>query len=485
MGSKEKMNRFLSQQSSVLLENKLTDARRRVLDLLDKDSFVELGSQMQSLLPVLSGRSSVEGEGLICGYGQIDNRLVFVASQDHSVYQGAVGHANGVKLLRCLELAVEAASPFIILWDSAGIRADEGMLALDAVGRIYEAMLEAREFIPLISLVLGPCPGSLSILPTVSDLLIFAADKGGLFLQGPGITAAEENPRLEARDIGGATVHAASTGLATVVAKNSSEAIALSRRLFSYIPDNVNGFVWTEDWSDDPNRCELVLDELAGQIDDTYEMADVLEAVFDKESVVELYKDFATELRAGFARLGGQPLLFIANDEAEFAFDSATKVEKIISLAERLNYPLITFTDAQGYRSGTEAERAGISQVAARMMAAFSASSITCLNVIVGKAIGQAFLTFNSRSTGASMVFAWPSAEIGLLRPDSAVHLFKKAELAEAEDPIADKAKIINQYRNEEMSPDRALSQGLIDEVIRPSSTRPQLYSALQMLRVL
>lgn len=482
MGSKEKMNSFLSRQSSVLLDTKQNDARERILALLDKDSFVELGSQMQSLVPNRSGRAGVDGEGIVCGYGQIESRLVFVASQDRSVYHGGVGQANSAKLIRTLELAIEASSPFIVLWDSGGIRVDEGLQALDAVGDIYQSFLDAREYIPLVSLVLGPCPGSLSMLPTVSDLLLIAADQGGLFLQGPGITAAEENPRMKPSDIGGAAIHSDISGLAALVAPDSAQTIRLAREVFSYLPDNANGYLWAVEGSDDPNRCELSLDELAEQMDDGYLMSDIIEAVFDHDSILELYANFAKEVVGGFARLGGRPVIYLANAESEFGLDAADKIEQLLGLADRLNFPLITFTDSSGFKTGSAQEKAGISRVAARIMAAFSNCQVTRLNVIVGEAIGQAYLVFNSKSTGASIVYAWPTAEIAALRADSAVYLFKRDELAASEDPIRDKEKIIEAYRNSEMTAEKAASEASIDEVIRPSATRPRLYSALQIL---
>lgn len=482
MGSKEKMSSFLSQQADVVVDQAITEARQRILDLLDKDSFVELGSQIESLVPTALGREGVAGEGLISGYGQIDNRLVFVASQDISVYHGGVGQANSAKLIRTLDLAIEANSPFIVLWDSGGIRVDEGLLALDAVGTIYQRFLDARALIPIVSLVVGPCPGSLSMLPTASDLLVMSADKGGVFLQGPGITAAEENPQLKTGDIGGASVHSQFSGLAALVADTVAETIVLTRQLMTYLPDNSNGFLWSIEGQDDPNRSELELDQIAASLDDGYEIRDILDAVFDHDSVLELYADFATELNAGFARLSGQPVIYLANAENEMGADAATKIERLLGLADRLNYPLVSFTDTIGFKAGSEMEKLGISECASRVMAAFSNCEVARLNVVIGQAIGQGYLVFNSKPSGASMVYAWPTAEIGAMRADSAVHLFHQNELAALDDPIRDREALVEAYRTHEMSPMKAASQGAIDEVIRPSATRPRLYSALQLL---
>lgn len=483
MGSKEKMNSFLSRQTDETVEAAVVNtARKRVLNLLDEDSFVELGSQLLSHVKSISGREAVAGEGLISGYGQIDGRLVFVVSQDASVYQGSIGLANSRKFIRALELAEEAECPFIALLDSGGIRVDEGLEVLDAVGRIYRRLQEARPLIPLVSVVLGPCPGTLSLLPAASDITILSAEKGGIFLQGPGITAAEENPELKPADIGGTAVHGHSNGLATLSAPDETEAINLTRKILQYLPDHAGGFLWTIEGDDDPNRSELSLDELAEKMDDGYEIDTIIHNVFDKDSVLEMYPDFATELKSGLATIGGQPVLYVANNKAEMGLSSADKIEQMILLADRLNYPLITFTDTCGFASGTEMEKSAISTVAARVMDAFTSADITRINVIVGQAVGQGYLLFNSKVSGASVVYAWPTAEISVLRADSAVNLFWGKQLQDSADPIEDKKRLISQYRSAEMSPDKAMSNGAVDEIIRPSATRPRIFSALQIL---
>ena len=481
MGSKDKMNSFLSRQTDKA-EAETNTARKRVLDLLDANSFVELGSQILSLVPASSGRAQVEGEGLISGYGQIDGRLVFLAGQDATVYSGGFGQANSAKFRRTIELAKQASSPFIAIFDSGGIRVDEGLASLDAVGELYQCLLDARGQIPLIALVLGPCPGALSFLPAASDFVIMVEDKGGIYLQGPGITAAEENPELKPADIGGADVHASQSGLASLTAGDDQAALKLCRRLLRYLPDHAAGFLWTLEGDDDPNRCDLRLDEIAGNLDDGYEMNEVITAVFDHDSVLELYANFGAEVKTGIATIGGQPVIYLANNRREMGLSSADKIETMVSLADRLNYPVITFTDTHGFSTGREMERSNIVGVAARVMAAFCETNVTRLNIIIGQAIGQGYLVFNSKSSGADMVYAWPTAEVSLLRADSAVNLFRQNELKEAKDPLRDKAAIIMNYRNSEMTAQKAASEGAVDEVIRPSATRPRIYSALQLL---
>lgn len=483
MSSKDMMQEFLSRRSDSADQAPKTGiAYQRVIDLLDADSFVSLGSQIQSLAPAASGRTGVAGEGLVSGYGQIDGRLVFVSSQDQAVYHGGVGQANAAKFIRTIELAIQAASPLIVIYDSGGLRVDEGLMAMDAVGAMYQALLEARELIPVIALVPGPAPGVLSILPAASDFVIMAEDGGGIYLQGPGITAAEEDPTKSPADIGGAAVHAKASGLASLTAKTSDDMLSLSRKLLTYLPDHVGGFLWTESISDDPNRTEERLDRLAENMDSGYEIADIVSDVFDHDSILELYADYATEIYGGLATLGAQPVLFIANKKPLMGLLSATKIESLLTLANRLNYPVISFTDTSGFISGFASEAQNITAVAGRIMKAFTESAVTRINIIIGEAIGQGYLVFNSKATGADLVYAWPTAAIGVLRPDSAVNLFLTDELKRSEDPITARKTLEAEYRKQEMSARMAESTGAIDEEIRPAATRPRIYSALQIL---
>ncbi|MDI9498383.1 MAG: carboxyl transferase domain-containing protein [Bacillota bacterium] len=472
MGSREKMDRFRSTALAGKEAAAASDARRWLAELLDPDSFVELGSsQAQSA-----------ADGLVTGYGQIDGRMVVVCAQDASAKQGGVGLSHVGRFARSLELALQSGAPLISLLDAGGLLVDEGLPLLTALAGLYQDFSAAREIVPTVAVVLGPCPGSLSFLPAQSDIVIVAEDRGGIYLQGPGITGAEEGKGRSPSDIGGARVHAATSGLATMTAPDAAAALALARQTFALLPDDFTGFA-TVVGDDDPNRSDACLDELAAALDSGFDTAAVMDAVFDATPALSLWSDYAPELDCRLTTLGGAPVLAVATAGPELGTQAAAKLEKIVALAERFSYPLVTFAHFDGFAAGADADAEGISAAAARMLALFGEmEAVPRVAVVCGRQIGAALLAFNSRLNGADFVFAWPTAEIGLLRPDAAVALYRADELAASSDPIAKRPELEAEYSANEMGAANAVAAGLVDEVILPSATRPRLYSALQTI---
>ncbi|NJP40787.1 hypothetical protein HCH52_06945 [Oscillospiraceae bacterium HV4-5-C5C] len=483
MNAEKKMRDFLAaaaDRDSAQTQN--GKAAGRVRALLDADSFVELDSQVCPSGENLT-RAPLCGDGLLCGYGTIDGRLVFVAAQDPDVYKGSLSRLNTAKFARHILRAKSSGAPFLALLDSAGIRAEEGLSLLSDTADLIWTIKEAREEIMFISLVLGPCPGVQSFIAANSDLVLMAADQGGVFLHGPGVTAAEYDPQMTPADIGGAAVQADRSGLAALVADNEDGLFELTRRLFTYLPDDFSGFADAITVKDgDPNRCDPVLDELAAGLDAGTSADQITAAIFDQDGMIELFAHYGQGLSGGLTTLAGIPLVYMANRQRVMGLAELDKCGKLLQLAERFNYPLISFTDVESFAGGPEAEAKGISRAAAALLAAFGDLSVPRLNVITGAALGSAFLTFNSKATGADMVYAWPTAEIGLLRPDSAVALFKRKALKAAADPQALRQELEATYASKDMGPAEAANLGLIDELIRPSATRPRLYSALQLI---
>ncbi|MDI9470579.1 MAG: carboxyl transferase domain-containing protein [Bacillota bacterium] len=472
MGSREKMDRFRSTVLANQEEAAASDVRRWLAELLDEDSFVELGSsQAQSA-----------ADGLVTGYGQIDGRMVVVSAQDASARQGGVGLSHVRRYAQTIELALKAGAPLISLLDAGGLLVDEGLPLLTALAELYQDYAAAREIVPTVAVVLGPCPGSLSFLPAQSDIVIVAEDRGGIYLQGPGITSAEEGKGRSPSAIGGAQVHATASGLATMTAPDASAALVLARQTFALLPDDCTGFDSPVS-DEDPNRSAESLDELAAALDSGFDAAAVMDAVFDAAPVLPLWADFAPELDCRLAALGGAPVLVAATAGPELGTRAAAKLEKLTALAERFSYPLVTFAHLDGFAAGASADADGISAAAARMFSLFAGmEAAPRVAVVCGRQIGAALLAFNSRLNGADFVFAWPTAEIGLLRPDAAVALFLGDELAASSDPIARRPELEASYSANEMGAANAVAAGLVDEVILPSATRPRLYSALQTI---
>ena len=267
-----------------------------------------------------------------------------------------------------------------------------------------------------------------------------------------------------------------------MTAPDAAAALALARQTFALLPDDFTGFA-TVVGDDDPNRSDACLDELAAALDSGFDTAAVMDAVFDATPALSLWSDYAPELDCRLTTLGGAPVLAVATAGPELGTQAAAKLEKIVALAERFSYPLVTFAHFDGFAAGADADAEGISAAAARMLALFGEmEAVPRVAVVCGRQIGAALLAFNSRLNGADFVFAWPTAEIGLLRPDAAVALYRADELAASSDPIAKRPELEAEYSANEMGAANAVAAGLVDEVILPSATRPRLYSALQTI---
>ncbi|MDD2213593.1 MAG: carboxyl transferase domain-containing protein, partial [Oscillospiraceae bacterium] len=338
MNAEKKMQNFLAAAD----DNERTQthngkAAGRVRALLDDESFVELDSQVCPEGEELT-RTPFPGDGLICGYGTIDGRLVFVAAQDPEVYKGSLSRLNTAKLARHILRARSSGAPFLALLDSGGIRAEEGLALLSETADLLWTIREAREEIMFISLILGPCPGVQSFIAANSDLVLMAADHGGVYLHGPGVTAAEYAPQLTPADIGGAAVHADQSGLAALVAEDEAGLFAQTRRLLTYIPDDFSGFADTITVRDaDPNRCAPALDELAAGLDGDPCADQIAAEVFDQDGRIELFAHYGRGVLGGLTSLAGIPLIYIANRQRVMGLAELNKCVKLLQLAERFN----------------------------------------------------------------------------------------------------------------------------------------------------
>ncbi|NLM79306.1 MAG: methylmalonyl-CoA carboxyltransferase [Ruminococcaceae bacterium] len=484
MGSREKMTGYVAKRASLDAARAETGTcRRRIGQLLDAESFVELDSLVTARgLTFGPARPPVAGDGVVTGYGTIDGRLVYLAAQDPDVYGGSMGQMHAVKIAKALQLACEAQVPFIGLHDTGGARIEEGVLGLEGLGTVLAALDDASGQIPLIAAVFGPCAGAAGFAAANSDFVLMAEKGSGVFMNGPMVTSAMENKSLSAADIGGAAVHAAATGLASLTAADENGLIGLIKQLMPYVPDSCVGFIQPVPDQDDPNRTEVRLDEMAASLDDGYAMRETVGLVVDQGSFLELSPSFASGLIAGLARLGGTTVGVLALDETRLTSAMARKAAAMAGLFERLNLPLITFVDAEGYAISLAEEKQGLVQSGAALMQTMLRLTIPRIAVLVGKAIGTAYLTFGSKSCGTSLVYAWPTAEIAVVTPDTAAHIIYRKEIAAADDPQHARGAFVQQYAEEIANPYVAASLGHVDEVILPSATRPRLISALDML---
>lgn len=483
MGSRERMAQF----SAVMLEKSNqtvhSPAMSRVLDLLDTDSYVSLDSLVTSE-PAVAGveRPSTPGDGVFTGYGTIDNRLVYLAAQDFSILGGSIGQRHAAKIAKVIRLAQRAGVPFIGLYETGGVRIDEGLSALEAVSDVLAALQAASGDIPLIAAVYGPCVGSAALFAGLSDLTLMSKEQGVLTLNGPGVIAAVENKPVKATDLGGYAVHGSKTGLAALSGADDQAVTRLIRKVLAYLPDTSEGFFSDPLSQDDPNRCEAALDTLAEQLDAAVDVRTVAQLIVDQQSLLELHADFAPEWMTSLAHLDGRSVGLMGLSGSRLTVAMTEKATRFTAFCDRMNLPVITLLDCAGFAVSSDEESQGLTLAAARLFAVNQSASIPRLTVVMGQAIGPAYTVLASRGAGTDAILAWPTAELAPTTADTAAHILKRSEIAAAADPISARTELTKLYADSVSSPFTAAAQGLVDEIIAPSATRPRLISALQTL---
>ncbi len=482
MGSQDRMAGFSGQAAAVAREGG-TVSRGRIAALLDPDSFVEIDSFARST-GVTFGfeREPVDGDGVVAGYGTVDGRPVYVIAQDPDVYGGSIGRVHARKIAKAIRLAIQSRAPFIGMYDSGGARIEEGVLALDGMAEVIASLQAASGDIPTIAMVLGPCAGGLAVAAAQSDFVLMGGPKAGMFMNGPAVVAASERKTADPQALGGAAVHTVETGLAAFAFDSEAACAAGVRALLDYLPDSADAGIYPYDDRDDANRTDAALDGVAASLDAGYDMRAVLDSVMDTASLLEVSASHAPGLFTGFARLTGYRVGVVANADPLLDAPMLAKASRFVRFCDAFSIPLITFTDVAGFAVGTEYEKSPLIRQAAEMTAAFADCLCPRLGVIVGQAYGTAYAAMNSKQTGADMVYAWPTADIGAVSADVAANIIYRKQIAAAEHPMTARADFVTRYADEVTAPHIAASLGLIDEIIQPAATRPRLASALDML---
>lgn len=487
MGSSEKMAAFIENsvgRPTGLRSDKVSD--QRLAALFDPQSFVCLDSTVTSRpFSELFDRPSVEGDGVVTGYGTIHGRLVFAASQDPTVYGGSMGRVHAMKIAKAIEMAIDANAPFVALLESGGARIEEGVLALEGLGAVLSALSEAKGVIPILSAIFGPCPGGLAIAAAKSDFLFMIQKKSGLYINSPALSFLADIVPIPAEKIGTAEMHT-KTGLASFVAPDEESCLRKMRDVLDFIPV-VSGedmsVIRQTDVSDDPNRISDVLNQMAAESDSTpLRVGAVIAEIADNNSFLEISQDYGKDMVIAFGKLDGVTVGFVGNDALRMTPEGVRKTAKFVSFCDAFMIPLITFTNSEGVVIGSQTETTTILQDIAALVDAFASSSVPRIAVLMGKAIGTAYLCMNSKMLGADMVYAWPSAEVSVMSADAASHILYRDQIAGSKNPITARAKIVDDYRNQIADVSVAASLGQVDELILPSATRPRIISALDIL---
>ncbi|MDT8367685.1 MAG: acyl-CoA carboxylase subunit beta [Longimicrobiales bacterium] len=464
-------------------------ARERLDLLLDEDSFVELDRFVTHRATGFGlEEQKVLGDGVVTGYGTIHGRLVYVFSQDFTVFGGSLSEAHAEKIVKLQELALENGAPIIGLNDSGGARIQEGVVSLGGYADIFLRNTLASGVIPQISLILGPCAGGAVYSPAITDFVFMVRGTSYMFVTGPNVVKTVTHEEIDMEGLGGADIHAGTSGVAHFAHDSEPESIAAARELLRYLPQN-NRERAPDGRGEDPHdrRDEALLTVVPDSPNKPYDMREVVWAIVDERVFFEVQPDFGGNLLTGFAHLGGHSVGIVANQPAVLAgvldIKASEKGARFVRFCDAFNIPLVVLEDVPGFLPGVDQEHGGIIRHGAKLLYAFAEATVPKVTVITRKAYGGAYDVMNSRHIRGDLNLAWPIAEIAVMGPKGAVEVLFRREIAESDDPEAATEARIEEYRERFANPYIAAARGYVDDVIDPRDTRPRLISALDMLR--
>jgi acetyl-CoA carboxylase carboxyltransferase component len=463
-------------------------ARERIDLLLDKGSFREVD-------PFVTHRTTdfnldhqkYLGDSVVTGWGTIEGRLVYIFSQDFTVFGGSLGEVHAEKVCKIMDMALKNGAPVIGLNDSGGARIQEGVVSLGGYADIFLRNTLVSGVIPQISVIMGPCAGGAVYSPALTDFIIMVRKSSYMFITGPDVVKAVTHEEVTFEELGGADVHSEASGVCHMAADSEADALYLIRKLLSYIPQNNMEDPPFMSIDDDPLRMEEGLNTIIpADPSKPYDIKDVIRMIVDGSIFFEVQEVYAQNIVIGFARLGGHSVGIVANQPAILAgvldINSSEKAARFVRFCDAFNIPLITFVDVPGFLPGTEQEHGGIIRAGSKLLYAFCEATVPKITVITRKAYGGAYDVMSSKHVRGDVNLAWPSAEIAVMGPDGAVNIIFRKEIGHAEDPQEKRNELEADYREKFANPYIAASRGYIDDIIEPWETRPRLINALEML---
>jgi propionyl-CoA carboxylase beta chain len=463
-------------------------ARERLELLLDKGSFRETDMFVTHRTYDFDlDQRKVLSDSVVTGWGTIDGRLAYAFSQDFTVFGGSLGEVHSEKICKIMDMALKNGAPLIGLNDSGGARIQEGVVSLGAYADIFLKNTLASGVIPQISAVMGPCAGGAVYSPALTDFIFMVRNSSYMFVTGPDVVKAVTHEEVSFEELGGADVHASTSGVCHYVAENEADCLYMIRLLLSYLPQNNMQDPPLTPSSDDRLRTETALDKIIpDDASKPYDMNEVIELIVDDGVFFEIHKNYAQNIVVGFARLGGHSVGIIANQPGMLAgvldINASDKAARFVRFCDSFNVPLITFVDVPGFLPGTGQEHAGIIRHGAKLLFAYCEATVPKLTVITRKAYGGAYDVMSSKHIRGDLNFAWPTAELAVMGPEGAVNIIFRKEIAEAKDPEKRRAELVAEYVEKFTNPYIAASRGYIDDIIEPRHTRPRLINGLEML---
>lgn len=465
---------------------KLT-ARERIDLLLDQDSFIEVNSLVESRIDDFGlDKRRVPGDGVVTGYGTINGRTVCVSSEDFTVIGGTVGEYHALKICKMQDMALEMKVPFITINDSGGARIEEGISALNGYGGMFLRNTRASGVIPQIAVVVGPCSGGACYSPAICDFIFIVNGTGKMFITGPKVVQSVLGEVSTVEELGGASVHAHTSGVSHFTYDTERECFAGVRKLLSYLPQNNQAEVPPVQGKPVDNSgdiCDIVPDNPRKP----YDVRRVIETMVDEDSFLEIQKDFAANAVIGLARMDGKSVGFVANQPCYIGgsldCDASDKIARFVRFCDCFGVPLVTLIDVPAFMPGKGQESRGIIRHGAKILYAYSEATVPKISLIMRKAYGGAYIAMNSKEMGADIVYAWPIAEVAVMGAEGAIDIVWKRQMEQANDQEAFRTEKIKEYQNAFMNPYIAAKRGYVDEVILPEETRRRICSALELLK--
>lgn len=467
-------------------KGKLT-ARARVQLLLDEGSFEELDKFVTHRAKDFGlDKEHYLGDGVVTGYGTVQGRLVYVFSQDFTVFGGSLSETFAEKIVKVMDLAMKNGAPVIGLNDSGGARIQEGVVSLGGYADIFYRNVMASGVVPQISAIMGPCAGGAVYSPAMTDFIFMVENTSFMFVTGPNVVKTVTHEEVTSEELGGASTHSSKSGVTHFACANEVECINQIKQLLSYLPQNCEDDAPRMPYQSGNELRPALNDIIPANPNQPYDMREVITGVVDENSFFEVHKNFAENIVVGFARLAGRSIGIVGNQPAALAgvldINSSVKAARFVRLCDSFNVPLLVLEDVPGFLPGTDQEWRGIITNGAKLLYAFSEATVPRVTVITRKAYGGAYDVMNSKHIGADMNYAWPTAEIAVMGAKGAAEIIFKKEISEAANPEAKLAEKVEEYTKKFATPYRAAQRGYIDEVIMPEQTREKLIRAFQML---
>ncbi len=461
-------------------------ARERIEYFLDDGSFHELDQLARHRNPEIPERPYTDG--VITGWGTIDGRKVFLFSQDFTLFGGALGEVFAEKIHKVMDLALKVGAPLIGINDGAGARIQEGVTSLDSYGQIFHRNVLASGVIPQFSVIMGPCAGGAVYSPAMTDFVFMVEDTSYMFITGPDVVKSVTGEDVTQQELGGAVTHATKSGVCQFTSPDDKACLDDVRFLLSFLPSNNLEEPPAFASGDDPERrCDELVDIIPASPNQPYDMRAVVASVVDDGELFEYAPRFAPNILCGFARLDGKPVGVVGNQPMHLAgvldIESSEKAARFVRTCDAFNVPLLTFVDVPGFLPGTDQEYGGIIRHGAKLLYAYCEATVPRIQIVTRKAYGGAYVVMNSKSIGADLAYAWPSAELAVMGPQGAVEILHRRELQTAADPVARKAELVEDYTERYANPYQAAERGYVDDVIDPAETRRKVIAGFAMLQ--